>query len=224
MTDWNELQKRLDTCAECKKLGSGLIVHCENPPARPPRPRGGELLFISEAPTPEGGFWAPPPVKDDLGQKLFLILHRANKPLPEPHNEASLERFTSLDLFLIQTIKWPLCTSARTLRPAERRLVQHSVEFHLEPELAIIRPSAIIPLGKVACYACGLMFKMRGFNFDHRAKLEDVRGKLFRVKINAARDIPVCPTGLPVKRRAKDIPQITKEIKDALSKYSETKD
>lgn len=68
------------------------------------------------------------------------------------------------------------------------------------------------------------MFKTRGFDFDHRAKLEDVRGRRFSVKMNAAKDIRLYPTGLPVKRRAKDIPLIAKEIKDALSKYSEMKD
>jgi len=74
LSDWNSLQKRINSCDECKKLGCGLIVPSQTLPTRPPYPQGGEILFISEAPPQEGGFWAPPPVEDGLREKLFEIL------------------------------------------------------------------------------------------------------------------------------------------------------
>ncbi len=222
MSDWNSLQERIDSCDECKKLGCGLIVSSKTPPSRPPCPKGGEILFISEAPSREGGFWASPSVKDGLREKLFEILRKKNIPLPEPHTKSSLVAFASQNFFLIQTIKWPLRQSARTLRTAECCLIKHSVASHITQELKIIRPSAIIPLGKVACYACGCLFRTHGFAFDRRARLEDVRGKSFSVEIGHG-CIPVYPTGLPVPRRAKHIPQICKEIKNALENHWHSK-
>ncbi len=225
MTNWIELQERIDSCPECKRFGSGLILHCEQPPARPPAPPAGSVLFISEAPPPQGGFWTRPSVKDDLREKLIDILHEflqeRNLSSPGMHINETPEKFVSLGLFLIQTIKWPLCHSARNLRPAERKLIEHCVTSHLVPERALIRPSAIVPLGKVACYACGYMFSKCGFQFGQSQKLEAIRGKQFKVKMEDCREIPVYPTGLPVKQqqRRNDLPRIAQEIKDALRRH-----
>lgn len=222
MSNWNSLQERINSCDECQKLGRDLIVSSETLLARPPCPKGGEILFISEAPPQKGGFWASPSVKDGLREKLFEILRKRNIPLPEPHTESSLKAFASQNFFLIQTIKWPLRESARNLKPAECDLIKHSAVSHVTQELKIIRPSAIIPLGKVACYACGCLFGTHGFTFDRRARLEDVRGKFSCVEIGHGR-IPVYPTGLPVPRQAKHIPQICKEIKNALENHWHSK-
>jgi len=223
-SSWARLQEDIDSCTTCKRLGSGLIVYCEKTPARPPSPTAGSLLFISEAPPPGGGFWAPPPVRDDLREKLFSILReflRGNDiQLPDPHARGSLVKFTLLGLFLIQTVKWPLCDSARTLRPAERLLIEHLVDSHVSTELAIIKPSAIIPLGKVACYACERMFSAHRFVFRPR-KLEAVRGKTFHVAMNHSSDVPLYPTGLPLKQaqRRNELPRLAQEIHTALSNH-----
>ena|SRR5438309_9266396 len=216
MTEWNSLQESINSCAECKTVGSNLIVDCEQLPARPLEPKGGEILFISEAPPPEGGFWAPPPIRDSLREKLFSILRECDISLPDPNSKGSLEAFASHRFFLIQTVKWPLYESARMLRQAERRLVEHSVTVHLDPEITLIRPTAIIPLGKVACYASACMFGIHHFPFKSSSNLEKIRGKQFTAQTSDGRDIPLCPTGLPVSRKAKDIPRICKEIKNAL--------
>ena len=79
---WEAFQAGINSCTECKRLGSGLMIHTTERPARPPAPSGGELLFISEAPPPSGGFWAAPPAEDDLRRNLFLILQGKNVPLP----------------------------------------------------------------------------------------------------------------------------------------------
>jgi hypothetical protein len=150
------------------------MIHTTEPPARPPAPRGGELLFISEAPPPGGGFWAAPPAKDDLRRSLFLILQDRSVPLPGANARDCLTEFCTRGFFLLQTVKWPLCDSARRLGPSERKLIEHSVEAHLASEVSVTRPCAIIAMGRVAAYACGRIFDSRGFDFQPRTKLEEV--------------------------------------------------
>ena len=128
----------------------------------------------------------------------------------------------SINFFLIQTIKWPLRESARILKPAECDLIKHSAVSHVIQELKIVRPSAIIPLGKVACYACGCLFGTHGFTFDRRTSLKDVRGKRFSVEMGYGH-IPLYPTALPVPRQTKHLPQICKEIKNALGNHWHSK-
>ena len=219
---WGEFQAAINACIDCKRLGSGLMIHVTEPPPRPPAPYGGELLFISEAPPSTGGFWAVPPVKDDLRRNLFSILKGRNVPLPDADADACLTGFSRQRLFLLQTVKWPLCVSARRLRPTERRLIEHSVEAHLAREINAIRPCAIIAMGRVATYACGKIFGSRGFDFPPNTKLEEVRGGLIDVTYDDGRSRSLYPTGLPVRRRAADFDLIAQEIGRALVNHWDT--
>lgn len=213
---WDECQAVINACLDCKRLGSGLMIHTTEPPPRPPAPYGGELLFISEAPPSTGGFWAAPPAKDDLRRNLFLILKGKNARLPDAGAHGCLTEFCGQRFFLLQTVKWRLCVSARGLRTAERRLIDHSVETHLASEVIAIAPYAIIAMGRVATYACGKLFGSRGFDFPHRTKLEEVRGGSIEVTRDDGRTCSVYPTGLPVRRRAADFDLIAEEIGRAL--------
>jgi hypothetical protein len=195
------------------------MIHTTELPARPPAPTGGELLFISEAPPPEGGFWAAPPVTDDLRRNLFSILQGKDVPLPNANAITCLTEFRSQGFFLLQTVKWPLCDSARGLRPAERNLIEHSIHAHLAFEVSTTRPCAIVAMGRVAAYACGQMFRPCGFDFPRRTKLEEVRGNEFGVAFSDGRTCVVYPTGLPVKRRTGDFEQIAEEIARALANH-----
>src|SRR5437762_1197813 len=181
---WSDLQRTIDQCRECQSLGSGLIMQVEEKPARPPAPIGGELLFISEAPPTTGGFWVKPPKKDNLRKNLFSILNGLGVPLESPDARGSLEHFLARGFGLLQTVKWPLCDSARTLRPSERRLVEHSVTAHLAAEVAAMRPVAVVALGRVACFACGKLFGNRDLSFAEKPRLEDVRGRHFDVTLD----------------------------------------
>lgn len=211
---WTNLQASIDACANCKSVGHDLIIASSSSPARPPYPRGGEVLFISEAPPLTGGFWNPRS-EDSLRQNLFEILCKNGVNLPGTHAAARLHAFTAANFFLIQTVKWPLYKSAAGLGPAARSLIEHSVECHLTQELDMIRPQAIIPLGKVACYAAGRISVGNGFVFDRTKKLEDVRGKVFCVQMQHG-CVPLFPTGLPVKRKIAQVPKISREIGTAL--------
>ena len=72
-------------------------------------------------------------------------------------------------------------------------------------------------MGRVAAYACGRIFNSRGFDFQPRTKLEEVRDNRFEVTFSDGRTCVVYPTGLPVKRRAADFEQISEEIGRALA-------
>ena len=124
-----------------------------------------------------------------------------------------LEDFADGGYFLLQTVKWPLVESARRLRPSERRLIEHSVDIHLRAELAMIQPTALVALGRVACYAAGRLFGSSGFEFKQSTVLEQVRGRRFTVRAaELARPATLVPTGLPVNRRSHDLPTIRSEI------------
>ncbi|MBI1726595.1 MAG: hypothetical protein HYR50_04960 [Candidatus Rokubacteria bacterium] len=217
MGAWEELQEGIDICSDCKRLGLGLLLQIDAPPIRPPEPRAVNLLFISEALPITGGFWAPPPRKDDLRDHLLGILAAEDLQLRPSRSEGCLEDFCSLGLFLIQAVKWPLCKSARNLRPQERRLIEHSVEAHLGHELTRVQPTTIVPMGRVACYAAGQVFGSDGFEFKRGTKLEEVRGQRFIVNApGLRRPATLLPTGLPVKRRARDLSLIRSEIAQVL--------
>lgn len=217
MGAWEELQQGIDTCPDCRRFGVGLLLQIDTRPIRPPEPRVASLLFISEAPPVTGGFWVPPPRKDDLRDHLFDILAAEGLQVRSSISEGCLEHFCSLGLFLIQAVKWPLCESARNLRPQERRLIEHSVEAHVRHELTRAQPTTIVPMGRVACYAAGQVFGSGGFEFKRGMGLEEVRGQRFIVNTpGLRRPATLLPTGLPVKRRARDLSLIRSEIAQVL--------
>ncbi|MGH2359891.1 MAG: hypothetical protein ACRDGM_05035 [bacterium] len=221
MGAWEELQRGIDACLDCRRLGFGLLLQMDGTPIRPPEPRSVNLLFISEAPPITGGFWVPPPRKDDLRDRLFDILAAEDLRLRPSGSEGCLVDFCSLGCFLIQAVKWPLCESARNLRPQERRLIEHSVEAHVGHELTRVQPTTIVPMGRVACYAAGRIFGSSGFEFKRGTKLEEVRGRRFIVNApGLRRPATLLPTGLPVKRRARDLSLIRSEIAQVLGGHA----
>ncbi|MFQ5915607.1 MAG: hypothetical protein ACE5JS_20750 [Nitrospinota bacterium] len=181
------------------------------------------MLFVSEAPSLAGGFYAfrnkdNLPVKDDLRENLFKISNENNCVLPDPHTISSMDAFLSKRFFLVQTVKWPLGKSAASLGESECRLIEHSAEDHLRKELAEICPKIIIPMGKVACYGSSYLLRGHGFRFKSNTRLEEVRGRTFCAQLDD-RSMQVFPTGLPVKRRKRDFPRISEEINTALSAF-----
>lgn len=213
---WTHLQQLVDSCQECQRLGAGLIADAPTQPPRAPAPAGGELVFVSEAPPPTGGFWAPPPAVDDLREHLFEMLRAANVLLPDHKAPRCLEEFLCRGLFLLQAVKWPLHESARRLRPAERHLIDHSAESHLRSELCAIRPVVVVAMGKVALYACARILDGQSFGFDHRTQLREVQSRRFEVGLEGAQ-IVLYATGLPVKRQRRQFARITEDIGRAVS-------
>ena len=217
---WKQIQATIDSCQDCRRIGGNLLTSYNQNPARPPYISGRPVLFLSEAPPPSGGFWAPYPNQDDLRENLFGILRDLHVPLPNNnHVQQTLVAFLAMGFFLIQTIKWPLRSSARNLRPDERQLIEHSVRAHLVLELQMLPPLAIVCLGKVASYACSLCFPSPQFKFAPSTRLKSVRGKRFCVRSPSGFQIDLYPTELPVKRRMAGRQRIVAEIQQMLQDH-----
>jgi hypothetical protein len=219
---WHDVQRETNSCLECTILGSSLMRNSQDVPVRPPQPVGGELLFLSEAPPASGGFWVAPPGKDDLRKNLFGCLARSGVVLPSPLEPDCLTRFASSGFSLLQTIKWPLRTSARSLRPSERRLIEHSAKAHLTAEVNLVKPVAIVALGRVACFACAVIFPGCGFNFERKTLLADVRGLRYDVQTPIGHHFPIYPAGLPVGRRTQDFDTIATELRSVIIEHWDT--
>ena len=163
--NWEDIQREIDSCQDCIRIGGELIAEKYEAPKRPPAINQHPILFISEAPPKNGGFWNPA-IQDDLRKNLFEILLACNVSLsPNDHSQTSLTDFCERGLFLIQALKWPLKKSARNLRPNERKLIEHTCETHLVQEFQALQPLAIICLGRVSSYACSLCFPKSEFKF-----------------------------------------------------------
>jgi len=212
--NWARIQADIDSCQDCPRLGGDLLATPRRQPSRPPRITERPVLFVSEAPPPDGGFWAPRPVEDDLRENLFGILRELGVSLLlDDHAVETLNDFLQKGFFLVQALKWPLRESARTLRRGERDLIEHTVESHLRRELEALRPRAIVRLGKVACYALALCFPDSAFTFEPSARLESVRGQRFSVTLAAGDQADIYATALPVRRNMRERPRILEEIR-----------
>lgn len=138
---WARLQDELNQCTECRGLGAGLIFEAEPGPTRPPEPPKESLLFVSEAPTPKGGFWSGP--SDALHDSLRQILAGSDAELAGEW----LSEFVGQGFFLVQSVKWPLRKSARTLTRDERRLIEHSALCHTASKRCSARKGRVLRRG-----------------------------------------------------------------------------
>ncbi len=154
--EWEALQSNINTCKIC--LSESLFQQVNQPPARPWNPlRAGRLLFLSEYPPSQGGFWKVG-VEDKLRKYLFEVLARHGYSFPaNVHSPEALHTFLSYAFFLIQTLKWPLRQglSFNSLAPDEQqRLITHVAEAHLRREIELCAPQHIVALGNAAWQAC----------------------------------------------------------------------
>ena len=129
---WHDIQEEINNCHECKPALAMITK-----PVRPPEPQKGDILFMSEAPPPDGGFWEEK-TNDALRRNIGSIV------TPELANvNLMLQKFRDQRLTLVQTLKWPfLETSIAEIR--------HSALRHIFQEISFINPREIIALGKVA--------------------------------------------------------------------------
>lgn len=139
---WAGVQRGCDECPVCRRdsaLETGGQV-----PARPWWPeRQGRFLLISEAPPLTGGFWQTGEY-DGLREHLFCVLQGLGRRFPNDlHGDEAIRTFMAGDLFLLQTVKWPLAKGSRKRRPSFNHLgpgtrdalLAHTAASHLGPEL-----------------------------------------------------------------------------------------
>lgn len=102
---WRELQEATRECPACAVMEGILFSRFLHGWPEIPEPASGAILFISEAPLPDGGFWTiqPPGRKqDDLREKLLPLVG-----LETTRDDRSLKRFVEGGFFLLQAFRRP---------------------------------------------------------------------------------------------------------------------
>jgi len=54
---WQKIQAEIDSCQDCLHIGGKLLARFEQNPVRSPQIHYRPILFISEAPPRDGGFY-----------------------------------------------------------------------------------------------------------------------------------------------------------------------
>ncbi|MGH9460393.1 MAG: hypothetical protein ACRD1X_04195, partial [Vicinamibacteria bacterium] len=127
---WEAFQDAGRACVTCAALEGMLFTPfaCDFPTL--PCPATRPMLFISEAPPREGGFWRvqPPSMKqDDLREKLLPLLG-----LRAEGSDRGLSSFVAARFFLLQAFPRPLKFSPAGLTLNDLRdMLEHSVTAHL---------------------------------------------------------------------------------------------
>ncbi|MDE2916244.1 MAG: hypothetical protein OXM00_03300 [Paracoccaceae bacterium] len=176
-----------------------------------PEPRRKAILFISEAPPPDGGFWTIQPwqvKQDDLREKLLRLLTVSSSGA-----DRGLTAFCDSGYYLLQSFPRPLKISIAGIRCEDLKvLLGHPVKTHLRDQIAFLQPSAILALGVAASTAVSMRWPdsefARAFEGGAR-KLQVVRGKTFeesQLPMLSATYLPSGNGGRWQKFWGKDIP------------------
>ena len=158
-----ELREAVRQCSECQGLVGVLFVDFQSEWPHLPEPPTQPVLFISEAPPMDGGFWAIQPPgkrKDGLRGNVLDFLN-----IDPAHEPAGLEEFVGAGLYLIQSFQRPLKFSVAGLSADQRKeMLQHQVHAHLKPQIDYMAPRAILALGETAATAVSLVFPASSFS------------------------------------------------------------
>ena len=173
MTDWQDIQKSIRNCQMCTSAEGHVFAPFKGDWPMLPEPRRKAILFISEAPPPDGGFWtnARP---DDLREKLLPLLNPSLSG-----SDRGLTAFCDSGYYLLQSFPRPLENNRRNV--IKTRL-PHQVETHLRDQITFFQPSAILALGWPASTAVSMLWPRSTFARSFQrggGKLQNVRGKIF---------------------------------------------
>jgi hypothetical protein len=156
------------------------------------------------SPALDRGFWRVGN-HDNLREHLFRGLQRLGQSFPSDlHGDQAIQTFIAANLFLVQTLKWPLGKGSRhkrrrsfnSLGPrAKHRLVAHTNAAHIGPELALLGPRAVLAMGNAAWQACASFIP--GSADLGEIGVSAARGRLYEMEITG-RPIPLEVTSLPL--------------------------
>ena len=181
MTSWQDIQESIRNCLTCQSA-EGVVFRPfnENWPVLP-EPHRNAILFISEAPPPDGGFWTIQPrnaKQDDLREKLLPLLK-----LSRSGSDRGLKVFCDSGFCLLQSFPRPLKSRIGNIGVRGlNRLLDHQVKTHLRDQIEFFQPSAILALGRPASTAISMFWPRSTFARSFQKggwKLQDVRGKIF---------------------------------------------
>ncbi len=147
---WHDIQESINNCSQCKPEHLETLSGFYGRPARPPEPRKGDLMFVSEVPPAEGGFWEENS-DDALRRNLCSVVLSQTRD-----GKSLLDSFRARHFTLVQTMKWPfLSKSVESIR--------HSARSHIANEISFVQPKGIIALGGVAGRALQILYPESSF-------------------------------------------------------------
>jgi uracil-DNA glycosylase len=203
----------LDRCSGCQDRRFARADG--QPPGRPFEvPMKRPVLFIGEAPPPTGGLWRCRN-GDGLRDRLFPALPDWPADLDLESMEA-LERFVRTGYFFVQAMKWPLHHSSygRLETEARRLAVGHAVEAHLDEEIELLDPTAIVALGNGAWHACSILIERHGGVPLPERGVTDARGRHYGFLNVRKIAVPLHATFLPGKTNERFAPTVTKAVRE----------
>jgi len=181
MTSWQDIQKSIRNCLRCQSAEGHIFAPFKGNWPTLPEPRRNAILFVSEAPPPDGGFWTIQPLnakQDDLREKLLPLLK-----LLRSGSDRGFTAFCDSGYYLLQSFPRPLKSSIAGIRCEDLKLLlRHQVKTHLYQQIEFFQPSAILALGRPASAAVSMLWPRSTFarSFQKGSwKLQDVRGKIF---------------------------------------------
>ena len=192
---WEDIQGTIRTCRQCASLDGAFFAPFRGRWPEIPQPRPRSILFISEAPPQDGGFWTvqgQTSKQDDLREKLLPLLK-----LSSHGPDRGLVSFRDSGYFLLQSFPRPLKISVGNVKTDDlRRLLQHPVETHLKDQITFLSPAAILALGRPASAALTMLFP--DSSFAHKFESGDfsaVQGRMFQEQSQPLLSATYLPSG-----------------------------
>jgi uracil-DNA glycosylase len=177
---WKDIQLSIRTCRQCENLDGRLFASFHGGWPEIPEPRRRSILFVSEAPPQDGGFWTIQGVtgkQDDLREKLLPLLNlTTNGP------DRGLGSFRDAGYFLLQSFPRPLQGSVGNIKMGDLgRLLRHPVETHLKDQIDFLSPVAVLALGRPASAALSMLFPGSSFARSFESgDIASVQGRIFQ--------------------------------------------
>lgn len=216
---WEHIQDSIRTCRKCLDVQGSVFQAFQGDWPMIPPPPARAFLFISEAPPKDGGFWAiqsRTSKQDDLREKLLPLLK-----LAPGGSDRGLTDFRDAGYFLLQSFPRPLKISLGGAKTADIvRLLRHPVKVHLQEQIDLFTPSAILALGRPASAALCLLFPESSFARSFQGDdFPAVQGRMFRDPGYPLLSATYLPSGngrFWQRYWAADIPRLVREARSLL--------
>lgn len=178
MKRWQDVQQSIRNCPTCQREEGAVFAPFDGGWPELPEPRQRAVLFISEAPPTDGGFWTIQlrGKQDDLREKLLPFLD-----LSPSGSDRGLTAFVQSRYYLLQSFPRPLKGRIAGIGIGRlKKLLDHQVNTHLSHQIAFFQPSAILALGVPAATAISMLWLRSQFSRSfQKRKLSSMRGRIF---------------------------------------------